>query len=392
MRLISFSVSNYRSFLDEQTVDFNLDSKNVNAFFGPNGSGKSNLFHAMNFYKNFIRNSTSYQAKQMGYTPFVFNTASANLPTKFRAEMQTDSAIYYYGFSIKEGLIRNETLKRKSVDGLSSYKTLYTRSSINRNRFQNEGFTTLLLKATRDDSLVLTKAWENNNEHALGVFKWLEHFQFMAGDQPVNETAKRIIEDSKFKAKVLDLMRRADLYIQDLSVSEVNMPDDIFNSLPITDDVKSTINRVGYNVMTTHLMYDENGNVVQAVPLAMNGNESTGTVRIFTLAFPIIDTLDKGNILYIDEFETNLHPKECAFLVDLFESKNNKNGAQLIINTHSTQLLNKLGRNNIHLVGKNSREETVISKIAKNIRTDDKALEKKYIQGMFGATPNIKWS
>ena len=77
-------------------------------------------------------------------------------------------------------------------------------------------------------------------------------------------------------------------------------------------------------------------------------------------------------------------------MVSLFDKQNNPNDAQLIINTHSSQLLNWLGRNNVHLVGKNAHEETIIEKISTEIRADDSSLEKKYLNGLLGAVPNIK--
>jgi AAA15 family ATPase/GTPase len=167
------------------------------------------------------------------------------------------------------------------------------------------------------------------------------------------------------------------------------MPDDLFDQLPIYKAVKSKLDRTTYDVSTVHLVHDSNGRVVDTKSMSL-GTESTGTNRIFELAFPILDTLEKGYILYIDEFETYLHPKECKFLIELFKSSENINNAQLIINTHNTQLLDLVGRDSIHLVGKNNREETIIGQISKNIRSDDKLLEKKYAKGMFGAVPNIK--
>lgn len=389
VKLISFSINNYASFLTEQTVEFNLDDKNVDAFFGPNGSGKTNLFNALAFFKTYIRNSTSFQARNISYSPFAFSVENQNLPTKFKAEMQSESEVYLYSFSILDGTIVNEILRQRPIGKAKRYTTIFRRSSISKNRYEAYGFTPSLLSTTRDDALVLTKAWENNNKYALRVFEWIEHLQFVSGDQNINETAKRVMEDDKFKTKVLDLLRRADLYIQDISVSQVNMPDEFLKNLPFTNAIKSKIDRIGYNVMTTHMVYDAAGSVIQAKAMPVT-IESKGTMRIFELAYPIIDTLEKGNILYIDEFETYLHPRECTFLVGLFESQNNKNNAQLIINTHNTQLIDQIGRNSVHLVGKNNKQETILGRIPKDIRSDDKALEKKYTKGMFGATPNIE--
>jgi len=390
MKLVSFSISNFRSFLSEQSVSFDIDDTNVDIFVGPNNSGKSNILQAMAVYKSFIQSSTSFQSPRELLTPFAFNEEAENMPTTLSAEMQLDKFIYSYSFSIQDSKVTSEVLKRCKPNSKKSYETLFSRLSMDKNRYEEFGFDSKMLRATREDSLVLTKAFENNNKYALDIFRWLDHFLFVSGSLEQNSTAKRISEDDEFKTKVLDLLRRADLSIQDLSSTKVNVPDDIFDQIPIYKSVKSKFDRTAWDVRTTHMVYDSLGRVVRtrAMPI---GTESMGTRRIFELASPILDSLDKGNILYIDEFETHLHPRECEFLVELFTSKENGSNAQLILNTHNTQLLDRVGRDSIHLVGKNNREETILGKISKNIRTNDKLLEKKYTKGMFGAVPNIQW-
>ncbi len=388
MRLLSFSVSNFRSFLVEQTITFDSGSKNVDAILGPNGSGKSNLFWALGFFRDFIRLSTKFEGQTMQYMSFIFNDKSEMLPTSLQAEMQTTKYTYKYHFSILLGEIKDEALSRKLNSGNSGYETLFSRRSLDKNRYEKYGFDSSMLKSTRADALVLTKAWENNNKYALDVFEWLDHLKLVSGNQPINQTAQKMVEDSNFKTKLLDLLHRADLSIQDITASKINLPEEVFNNLPIKDEFKKGMDRTGYNLMTTHIVRSSNGEVVDTKQLPMS-LESEGTRRIFELAFPVIDTLKHGNILYVDEFENHLHPRECEFLVELFTGEENTSESQLIINTHNTQVIDQVGRNNVHLLGKNSREETMIAGIPKDVRTDDPALEKKYNKGVFGAVPNV---
>ena len=127
--------------------------------------------------------------------------------------------------------------------------------------------------------------------------------------------------------------------------------------------------------------------------MSLGGQESNGTQRMYELAFPIIDSLENGNVLCIDEFELFLHPHECEYIIDLFRDKRiNKNGAQLIIMTHATQIMNQVDRKNIYLFGKNAKEETVIGNIPGTIRQDDRLIEKKYLKGLFGSIPNVERS
>lgn len=389
MKLISFSVANFRSFHEEQTIKFNQKYTAANAIFGPNGSGKSNLFMAMLSFRNYILNSTKFRENTQIFEPFLLNENSADEPTKFIVEFENADVIYKFSFASKNGKIIEEKLSHRSAKEGSNYETVYSRGSIKNNIYKKTGFTNEILSTTRPDALVLTRAYETNNKIAIRVFEFLSSFKFINQERIINLTAKSIIENDEYKNKVLELLKKADLAIQDISSDAITMPDSIYNKLPLADEYKSKVNRIGYEVKTTHLIRDDDGNVVSGIQLRMNTHESKGTQRIFELAFPVLETLEEGNILYIDEFETYLHPAECLLIINLFMSSENANGAQLIVNTHNTQIMNAVGKNNIFLIAKNLKEESVIGQI-KSVRSDDKVLEKKYIKGYFGAVPNIR--
>lgn len=390
MRLRNFSVTNYRSFKDSQKVEFGDGPKNVTAIYGPNGAGKSNLFKAMLFYRNFIRMSTRFEEQTIRYEDFLLSTSAGKNPTSFEAEMEKDGKIYQYGFSLLPGIIKDEYLKIRSKDE-SGFRTIFRRNSMNKeNRYAENGFGSDLLRRTRPDALVLTKAWEDNNKYAKEVFNWLDNFNLVSGGWMTSLTAKKTMEDASFKQKVLDLLRNADMSIQDFVVSAVEMPEKFYKELPFTEEFKATIDRMNYEVSTLHMVHDEYGKVSGVKKFDLMTHESTGTKRFFDMAYPLLDTIENGRVLYIDEFENNLHPAECKLLVKLFEDENNDKKSQLIINTHCTQLQNQLGKENIRFVSKNHREESTIDVMPNYIRNDDVSIERKYNKGLLGATPNVR--
>lgn len=390
MRLLSFSVTNYRSFKDFQKIEFSNGPKNVTAIYGPNGAGKSNLFKAMLFYRDFIRMSTRFEGQAMQYEDFLLSTSAGKNPTSFEAEMEDDRKIYQYGFSLLLGVINDEYLRVKKV-GSSSFETIFRRNSMNKeNRYDDYGFSNDLLKRTRPDALVLTKAWEDNNKFAKDIFNWLNNFNLISGKQLTFLTEKKVMEDPTFKQRVLDLLRSADISIQDLVVSTTEIPEKFYKDLPLTEEFKANIDRKSYEVSTIHLVHDENGAVAGVRKFDLNFNESTGTQRFFNMAYPLLDTIDNGKILYIDEFENNLHPVECKLLAKLFEKQNNEKQAQLIVNTHCTQLQNQLGKENIRFISKNHNEESKIETAPGYIRNDDISIERKYNKGLLGATPIVR--
>lgn len=390
MRLRSFSVTNYRSFKDSQKIEFSDGPKNVTAIYGPNGAGKTNLFKAMMFYRDFIRMSTRFEGQVMRYEDFLLSTSAGKNPTSFEAEMENDDKVYKYGFSLLLGVVKDEYLKVRNKKD-SSFDTVFRRNSMNKeDRYTEKGFGSDLLKRTRPDALVLTKAWEDNNKYAKDVFDWLNNFNLISGEQLTALTAKKTMEDSTFKQKVLELLRSADMSIQDLVVSTVELPEKFYKDLPFTEEFKANMDRKSYEVSTLHVIHDENGVVSGVKKFDLVAHESTGTKRFFDMAYPLLDTIENGKILYIDEFENNLHPAECKLLAKLFEDQNNSKKAQLIVNTHCTQLQNQLGKENIRFVSKNHNEESKIETAPNYIRNDDVSIERKYNKGLLGATPNVR--
>ena len=122
-------------------------------------------------------------------------------------------------------------------------------------------------------------------------------------------------------------------------------------------------------------------------------DESSGTQRIISFMPLILIALKYKMSIIVDEFERSLHPDIAQYILSLFNDPEvNKNGAQFIFATHDTTLLspeNKLRRDQINLVEKNSNGETELYSISdiKGIREGN--FEKWYLEGRFGAVPNI---
>ena len=391
MRLISFGVSNFRSFRNKQEIRFGKNG-NVDAMFGPNGSGKTNLCLAMMFFGNFIRMSSRYQGGQWPYlAPFELSN-DIKEEVEFEAEFSSDLHQYKYGFSICKNRVSKERLLR--LNSLGKYDTMFSRASVSKRAYDKFGFTPELLRQTRDETLLLTKAWENNNDIAKDVFSWLDHFHIIRGGQVAGATARRVFKDVDFKKKVLEFLRNADLGIEDVNVREVEVPPEVLKVIrdQLPDDLlESQLPTVSYQVQTAHLVRDNDGGVAGVKQFDMTDRESSGTQQMFGLSMPIIDTIESGGILYVDEFEMYLHPKECEFIISLFDKNRNQKGAQLILNTQNTGLMDVVGREGVHLFAKDGNGGTVIGQVSNTIvRPGDKSIRKKYDNGLLGAVVNIR--
>jgi AAA15 family ATPase/GTPase len=94
------------------------------------------------------------------------------------------------------------------------------------------------------------------------------------------------------------------------------------------------------DVLTKHKKYNEDLKAVGNISFSLDDDESSGTRKFFALTGPILDVIENGYTLVVDELDSKLHPNLVCRIVSLFNSKEfNKKNAQLIFNTHDTNLL-----------------------------------------------------
>ena len=212
----------------------------------------------------------------------------------------------------------------------------------------------------------------------------------------INFTMKKM-EDENFKNKIVQLVKTADIDIDDISIEEDGVPLDVIEKLPMSDNLKKEILNDGglksIEINTKHKKYDSDGNVIGEVIFELDKEESKGTRKFFAMSAPIIDTLQNGKILIIDELDANLHPILTQHLIQLFHDKNiNSKNAQLIFATHDTNLLKPhiFRRDQIWLTEKDKYSSTDLYSLAqfKGVRAKED-FEKQYIQGKYGAIPYL---
>ena len=105
---------------------------------------------------------------------------------------------------------------------------------------------------------------------------------------------------------------------------------------------------------------------------------------------PVLDILDKGMVLMIDELDSNLHPLLVRRQVELFQNPLiNKKGAQLIFTTHDTSFLDPdlFRPDQIWFVGKDRDQASKLYPLSDFSPRKNEALERGYLMGRYGALP-----
>ena len=393
--LLKLSISNYRSFYSEQFLDFGNPANHVSAIFGSNASGKSNTARALNTIKNCIINSSSANWS-LPYEPFMLLVGSDKEPTTFSMTFESRGDVYSYSFSYNAVKILEEQLSRKSPN-TEKKRLIFRRSedgSLNASAAK-EGFGKTLMARTRPDTLLITKAQEDNNPYAVAIFEFIHNLVVIPGDDApgIHQMfLDKLKKDPELEQKTIQLLKRCDFSIRDFQIVPTPIPEDVLNSFPFDDDFKNSLRGATSNTLrTVHAVRDYERSVTGPVEFDIVGQESVGTPKFLSLAIPIVDAMLYGRTVYIDEFGAYLHNTLAAALIKIFKEESAGTGAELILNTHNSSILNELERQEVFLVEKGLGEESYITCLAERGARKNEAFEKRYRDGLYGAVPFIQY-
>ncbi|WP_075881925.1 AAA family ATPase [Vreelandella massiliensis] len=416
--LIEFSVANYRSFNERQTLSLAMAKGNehskdntfevnaVNKFdllrsaaiYGANASGKTNFLRSLQVMKEIVVNSASSHQRgdKLPITPFRLSEKTYNAPSEFETTFVVKNVRYQYGFTATENKIYEEWLLAYPKGRAQRW---FSREwSESEQEYDWElgsnllGEKQLWVKSTRENALFLSTAVQLNSKQLQPVYDWFKDTLRMSGVGGWGIGFSASLCEKKEKNKILEFIKAADLAINDIQVESQpfdpgSLPDDMPESIKdqISQDMKG---KKVLDIKTIHKTSDGN-----EVAFDID-DESDGTQRLFGFAGPWVDSLANGYILFIDELHDNLHPKLVNFLVSLFHDKNtNPKNAQLIFTTHETSILNQdvFRRDQIWFCEKNKDQSTELYPLTDfSPRKGRENLELSYLSGRYGALPFIK--
>ncbi|OYX82244.1 MAG: hypothetical protein B7Y83_15395 [Flavobacteriales bacterium 32-34-25] len=337
------------------------------AIYGPNASGKSNIIRALYEFKEFVKNSTDNKPNDSIalFNPFKLNKKNINNPSSFSIDILIDNVLYVYSVEV----FRNEILK----ESLFFYPKGIQVKVFERNRKEfskgngYEGIFETIKQRTTENQLFLGKVALENNEIARKVYWEIVQLLTLTTDTLHSDDFNKIESSSVFMDD--EILKLSKSLIQKIDTQVIDFEEE------------------NGKLKTFHL--DENGEKIEFE----FDDESSGTQRVIAFIPLVFLTLSYGGIFVVDEFERSLHPEIAQYILGLFNDPEvNTKGAQFIFATHDTTLLspeNKLRRDQINLVEKNSKGETEMFAVSdiKGIREGN--YEKWYQEGRLGAVPNI---
>lgn len=381
--LIRFEVSNFRSIREPVELSMVAVDRDREAardapmlgeslltragIYGPNASGKSNILAAFRWLVWAVRNSLRQWDEKIQIDSFLL---SEDKSSEFFIEMLVDGIRFEYFVEVDENRVLYESLfhypkKRRRLIFEREGKSLKLQEGLGNLSGTRELLTDRVLAISImrrfDESLVsnffsvLTGMRFTNVSHQNGAtFDFGRHLSNV-----------RYVMQNKDRAYAF--LRSADLGIDGIDI-------DLDGGERSGSDFK-LVHKIGDSSISMDF-----------------GMESQGTKAWFMLMEPVLNSLEYGSVLIIDELDAKLHPVLSAKLLGLFESEEiNKKGAQLIFASHDTSLLNHLNRDEVWLTEKSPDGVTSLSALAEfsgNRVRKSQNLERGYLHGRFGAVPD----
>lgn len=405
--LIQFSAKNFKIFKEEAVFSmvarkshhtFERNGENllkVAMIYGPNASGKTTLLDAMKVFRRYIANSATKNQEefQLENQAFLLSEDTVDAPTAFKMIFALNGSIFQYEFSSLNKKINTESLSEVLSTG--NIKKYFTRSGDQVIKlfgsFNNKSNKDIITK-TRPDVLFLSVASQWNNALAIEIVEAVKKIKIISGisrDSYSHYTQKQFKENENTRNLIIEYLKKADFCISDAEATQKELPAEIIEKLQELniENFSSIIDDVHFH----HRKYDKKGNVVGLEKFEM-AKESVGTQNFFAILGPVIDALENGLILLIDEFDNSLHPLLTKYIADLFERKN-QNNAQLIVTTHDTSLLSykeDFDKVQFWFTEKDKYGAGSLFSLAEFTLRNDTEYSKKYLEGRFGALPFIE--
>lgn len=364
--------------------------------YGANASGKSNFIDALLFFKNFIINSVR-NSEKINVDKFMFNESCDTDTSLFEIVFIHKDIRYRYGFEIDSSKIHNEWLFFSPL-GKEAKLFIRENNKFDIGEYYKEG--NGLEKRTRPDSLFLTVSAEFNVEIAKEIVKWLTKINIISGLNNSGYMGYTLsnLDNETFKNYVMNFMKIADIGIEDLSLREITnneqIPTEVINNLKMKFDNKINVKDIKLStrkLLSIHKKFSEDNNSFKLVPFDFD-RESQGTIKLFAIAGPIIDTLNNGKILIVDELDSKLHSLLTKFIIKYFNSSENRKNSQLIFATHDLNLLDNqlFRRDQIWFTEKDRYGVSDLFSLSDYSVRANSNFNKEYLLGQYGGIPFIR--
>lgn len=412
--LIEFRLKNFRSFRDEAALSLvaSADTLLLNentaptgiasiprvarsaAIYGPNASGKTNLLRGLLEMQNMVvQSAVVLPSQQHPIQPFRLAKDTLASPTLFEATIAIDGIRYQYGFEATPSRIWAEwLLVYQSAKPQVWFDRRYD-SATDHDEFKFgagfKGNKRVWQEATRPNALFLSVAIQLNSEQLKPLYDWFAEdlVVFLDGAHLPDTYSTQKLEDPAWAKRIRSFLTSADIAISNIHVQKMDGFQTTFKIDGATGAASEPrVERSEVQILRprfTHIAGDD-------AAIMDFEDESQGTQKLFSLAGPLFDIIQRGKVLVVDELDRSLHALLVRHFIRVFNDPEvNTSGAQLIFSTHDTSQLDAevLRRDQVWLVDKASDQSSALTPLLEFSPRKGEALERGYLRGRYGGVP-----
>lgn len=441
--MLSFSITNFRSFRDEQTLSLVASNRQNNllqhlspipdddnkvlpmaVIYGANGAGKSNLVRGLAFVQRLVLYG-SKPGRPILWQPFLLGTEPPRDPSSFNVQFIGGQHAFAYGFRSTATTVTEEwlVLLRNGREIPLFERLTKTDGSVvvePSDGLTGDGYgdhskvVALAKVGVRANQLFLAAIRSSLDEAAYGpllkeVLGWFTALQIVTPEADFLPLADWIAKDPAFAEFAGEFLRDADTGVQGLKVETVDigesglgLPQDFLKELvEDTPPGEVRVRRVkglgdviaqrdaNMKVRVRRLFAEHNTAAGKTIAFPFH-EEADGTQRLTHLLPALYQLRRQPRIYVIDEIDRSLHPLLAKKFVEYFLTACQGGRGQLILTTHETHFLDQelLRRDEYWFAAKDHQKGAteLYSLDEYRVRTDLK-IDKGYLYGRFGAVP-----
>lgn len=370
--------------------------------FGGNASGKTTILKAIVDMERLV--VTSFRPGSRGTRvvrqPFLLDPEYRERPTRFEVDLLLNGVRWIYGFEVDDERVREEY----AYHWPRGRQALVFARDGDRISYGSpfRGTDRVMDRLLRHNSLLLSMAGATDNQPLGQLFEWFRsNLTFFESDNRVPRSflTAEMARNPETADRIVSLLRAADLGLARLTVNLLDQEErerfhKIISAIRQTEDNFDVPEPSETDVISYSQLSLEHTSGEGEVSLSPE-DESEGTLVWLSLIGPLIQTLDDGNIILIDELDSSLHSDLVAHIITMFQDPSiNRHGAQMIFNSHDGEILRgkgewSLGRDQVWFTEKYSDGDTKLYCLHDFSPRRDDNVHRRYFQGRYGARPVV---
>ena len=355
--------------------------------YGPNNSGKTCLIKCIRAIKEVLLNRKSdlmpniFTNNNVCELGVIFMASGRKFSYKFKYDAVKEEYIYEsfsevfkdkYGNEKEENWLEKDTVKEIFTSVDQDLQAMIPMISNNNLLYY----------------LIDTNKFEKLSEIKNILIGFAEKIDVInMNNIPMEHTIELMKNKNKLQQKIVEFIKNADLYMDNFEY--VDMDKIKLESVEYEKKPEEKVLEVLDNIMDQiRLVSTYKGISVPSVLF-----DSTGTKKIAAIAGYVIEALEQGRILVVDELDSSIHFKLTRAIVTMFNNELNEN-AQLIFTVHDINLMDckrLFRKEQIWFVHKDEAGVYVYSladfTALQGVRDTSDIIE-KYRKGTLGALPD----